>query len=89
MLVHEYDKDGVWEVYNLYGEANSEIYLWESWNEEQENCSYPFKMQVKIKVPMFYVGTLSEFDEMIYNEIVKLLEEKGLVYKYEGKYYWM
>ena len=85
MLVHE----GIWDVYNLYGEANSEIYLWESWNDKQENCSYPLMMQIKIKVPMFYAGTLTEFDNMIYYRIVKSLEENGLAYEYEGSYYWM
>lgn len=88
MLVHEYDKNGIWEVYNLYGETGSEIYLWEDWNEDQENCSYPFIMQVKIKVPRFYAGTIAEFDRMIYHEIAELLEENNLVYKYEDHYYW-
>lgn len=88
MLVHEYDKNGVWEIYNLYGETGSEIYLWEDWNVDQENCSYPFLMQVKIKVPTFYAGTMEEFDRMIYHEIMKMLEENNLVYEYEGNYYW-
>lgn len=88
MLVHEYDKNGVWEVYNLYGETGSEIYLWEDWNEDQENCSYPFIMQVKIKVPRFYAGTLAEYDLMVYDEIIEFLESKGLVYEYEGNHYW-
>lgn len=88
MLVHEYDKNGVWEIYNLYGETGSEIYLWEDWDEGQENCSYPFLMQVKIKVPTFYAGTMEEFDRMIYHEIVKLLEKNKLVYEYEGNHYW-
>ena len=88
MLVHEYDKNGVWEIYNLYGETGSEIYLWEDWNVDQENCGYPFLMQVKIRVPMFYAGTMEEFDRMVYHEIVKLLEKNKLVYEYEGNYYW-
>lgn len=88
MLVHEYDKNGTWEVYNLYGETGSEIYLWEDWNEDQENCGYPFLMQVKIRVPMFYAGTVAEFDRMVYHEIVKLLIKNKLVYECAGNYYW-
>nr|DAF57446.1 MAG TPA: hypothetical protein [Myoviridae sp. ctqfO1] len=44
-------------------------------------------MQVKIKVPMFYAGTIEEFDRMVYHEIMKLLEENKLVYECEGHYY--
>lgn len=88
MLIHEYDKNGVCEIYNLYGETGSGIYLWEDWDEDQENCSYPFLMQVKIKVPMFYAGTVAEFDRMVYHEIVKLLIKNKLVYECAGNYYW-
>lgn len=45
-------------------------------------------MQVKIKVPRFYAGTIAEFDHMIYHEIAELLEENNLVYGYEDHYYW-
>lgn len=88
MLEIVYDKNGIWEIYHLYGEKNSEVLMWESWDEDQEKCSYPLREKIKIKSPIFCAGTIEEFDQMIYREICKKLVEEGLAYKYEDHYYW-